>query len=150
MLEFKKLCDAFEEMPPIKRSVLLTEKSVAVLAKLCSIPFMDCDPTNILAGFIIGACISDGKISEKEYLIMYPSLVKIFGDSFDFNSVKAVFQKNGSAEKSVTEYTENMQRLLSLADETLRADIVTLCLCIAAADGKITLREKSYIRRLCA
>lgn len=150
MLEFKKLCDAFEKMPPFKRSVLLAEKSAAVFAKLRSLQLAELNPTDILAGFIIGACISDGKISEKEYLIMYPSLVKIFGDSFDFNSVKAAFQKNGDAEKAVNEYTDGMQRILSRADDSLKADIVTLCLCIAAADGKISLGEKRYIKRLCS
>lgn len=36
-----------------------------------------------------------------------------------------------------------------VADETLREDVIALCLCVVTVDGKISLRERNYIRKLC-
>lgn len=42
-----------------------------------------------------------------------------------------------------------MQCLLSLTNSDMKRDIIMLCLCIVSVDGKVSLREKYYIRQLC-
>ncbi len=149
MFEFKKLCDAFEEMSAAERGVMLAEKSVTILQKLSCLHVSVIDPVKTLAGFIVGAVASDGKVNEKEYLLIYPSLVRVFGDEFDYASVKEGFKKDVEGRKALTEYTQSMLGILDFLDDELKSDIITLCLCVTAIDGKVNLREKNYIKRLC-
>ncbi len=149
MLELKKLCDAFEELSAVERAALMAEKSLVVLAKLHELSFPLSDPIDMLVGFVIGACTADGKINEKEYLMIYPALVRTFGDDFDFASVKSAFRCEREGQKAIADYTEKMLRILHMLDEGLKWDVIMLCLCIVSSDGRITWKERRYIRRLC-
>lgn len=149
MLEFKRVCNAYEKMSAIERGILLTQKAAVVLASLEELSLPGVDPVSTLAGFIVGSVTADGKINEKEYLLIYPALVKVFGDAFDFATLKNSFRRNEDGKKLVADYTEEMLHILSLMDEELKWNVIMLCLCIASIDGKITLKEKRYIRRLC-
>lgn len=149
MLEFKRACDAYEKMSAIERGTLLTKKAAVVLARLEELSLPGMDPVSVLAGFIVGSVTADGRINEKEYLLIYPTLVKAFGDEFDFTTIKNSFRRNKDGKKLVADYTEEMLYILSLMDEELKWNVIMLCLCVASIDGKITLKEKRYIRRLC-
>lgn len=149
MFEFKKLCDAFEEMSTVEKGVILTEKSVSILAKLRSLEIPGIDAVTALAGFIVGSVAADGKLNEQEYLLIYPALVQAFDTGFDFATVKEAFSRGRDGRKLAAEYTEEMIRIFDCLDEGLKADVITLCLCVVAIDGKVSLKEKNYIRRLC-
>lgn len=149
MLEMRKLCDAFEKMPAAERSLMLTGKSAVILRRMRELPQTGIDPVAVLAGFMIGASAADGRINEKEYLMMYPALVRVFGEGFDYRTVKDTFGSDRDCRKTVETYTAGMIDILSLADEELKWNIIILCLCVASADGKISLRERRYINRLC-
>ena len=148
MFEFKKLCNELEKLGPAERGVLLVEKSVAVVKGLnaLELPF---DPVKMLVTFIIGSVVSDGSISEKDYLYIYPSLVKAFGHDFDFMSAKQALQIAKDIKKAIEEHTKDLLSVIANCDENLAADIVSLCLLVTSVDGKISLKEKRYIRRLC-
>lgn len=148
MFEFKKICDGFEKLTPTERGLILTEKSIVILAKLRYIDFPDINPAHALAGFIIGSAVADGKINEKEYLLIYPALLSVFGNDFDYSEIKESFRLCSDVKKAISEYTEEMLAVLDFADETLKEDVITLCLCIVAIDGKVSLKEKRYIKRL--
>ena len=81
---------------------------------------------------------------------MYPALLKVFGDEFDFEGVKDSFRKDRDGRAAVRLYTQEMLAFLTLADESLREDIIMLCLCVVGLDGRISLREQRYIHQLCA
>lgn len=149
MFEFKKLCNAYEKLTTAERGILLAEKSAAVFTRLAGLSIPGMDPIDILAGFIIGSVIADGKINEAEYLLIYPSLVRTFGDDFDFISIKESFRCSMEGKKRIADYTEEMLYILGFLDEELKWDVITLCLCVTSIDGKITLKEKRYLRRLC-
>ncbi len=149
MFEFTKLCNSFENLNVVERGAILAEKSVKVLGKLKLMAMPGIDPVETLSGFIIGSVVADGRLNEQEYLLIYPALLKAFGDDFDFASVKSAFAKDRDGRKAVRVYTESLLSLLADIDEDFREDIVTLCLCVVTVDGKISFREKNYIRRLC-
>lgn len=149
MFEFTKLCNSFENLNVVERGAILAEKSVKVLGKLKLMAVPGIDPVETLSGFIIGSVVADGRLNEQEYLLIYPALLKAFGDDFDFASVKSAFAKDRDGRKAVRVYTESLLSLLADIDEDFREDIVTLCLCVVTVDGKISFREKNYIRRLC-
>ncbi len=149
MFEFKKVCDDYEQLSVIERSALLVSKSVSVLAKLEEASVPGIDSVETLATFILGSIVSDGKVNEQEYILMYPALVKVFGSDFDFESIKQLFATNFAERKQMREYTQNLIRILDLLDEDIRRDVIIICLCVTSMDGRISLRERTYIKQLC-
>lgn len=149
MFEFAKVCREYEKLSTLERTALLTGKSVKILAKLNDLDLPTVDSVHTLAGFILGAIVADGKVNEQEYLLMYPALLTVFGDGFDFESVKESFKQDRDGRKAIGQYNEELLSLLVLADESLREDIIMLCLCVVSVDGKISVSEKRYIRKLC-
>ena len=147
MFEFLKLCNEYEKMTTLERGAVLAAKSAKVLAKLHLLDIPGIDPVETLVSFIIGSVVADGKVNEQEYILMYPALVKAFGDDFDFTSVKESFKKD--AERMIRDYTKDLMTVLGYVDDEIREDVVVLCLCVVTIDGKISLRERKYIRRLC-
>jgi len=148
MFEFKKLCNELEALNPIERGVILAEKSVSVIKGLSGLN-IPLDPVKTLVTFIIGSVVSDNSINEKDYLYIYPSLVKAFGNDFDFISAKQAIGLAKDIKKEITKYTKEMISIISVCDEELATDIISLCLLITSVDGKISLKEKRYIRQLC-
>lgn len=148
MFEFKKICDTFEGLSALERRQLLEEKSGSVFHELQSRAIPVGDPKEILAGFMIGTAMIDGKLNEMEYSLMYPSLVRTFGADFDFRTLKESFQCNADGKKLAGDYAEKMLSILRFSGEKLRRDVVILCLCATSMGRKITLKEKRYIRRL--
>ena len=148
MFEFKKLCNTLEELNPIERGVILAEKSVSVIKGLSGLN-IPLDPVKTLVSFIIGSVVSDNSINEKDYLYIYPSLVKAFGNDFDFISAKQAIGLAKDIKKEITKYTKEMISIINMCDEELATDIISLCLLITSVDGKISLKEKRYIRQLC-
>lgn len=149
MFDFKKLCNEYENLSTVERGVLLAEKSAVVLAKLHALDIEDIDPVETYVAFILGAIVSDGTIDEKEYLLMYPALVKTFGNDFDFKTIKESFKKDKEGRTMIKKYNQAMMKVLSYLDESLILDLVSLCLLIVSVDGKVTLRERRYIKKLC-
>lgn len=148
MFEFKKLCNTLEELNPVERGVILAEKSVSVIKGLSGLN-IPLDPVKTLVTFIIGSVVSDNSINEKDYLYIYPSLVKAFGNDFDFISAKQAIGLAKDIKKEITKYTKEMISIINVCDEELATDIISLCLLITSVDGKISLKEKRYIRQLC-
>lgn len=148
MLEFKRLCDAFEELPSDKRALLLKEKSAGVLSRLRETASADTDSVSVLARFMIGSCVMDGRINENEYFIIYPALVRVFGADFDFDTLKYTFRRDREGRRAAAGYSRDMLCLMNNADDELKRDIIELMLCVLSTDGRITLKEKLYIRRL--
>lgn len=149
MFEFKKACDAFEKLSAAERGILLAEKSATIFKKLNNLYILGINPIDVLAGFIIGSVTADGKIKETEYLLIYPTLVKAFGADFDFKSVKEMFEYNKNGKKIIADYTEKMICILGALDENLKWDVIMLCFCVISIDGKISVKEKRYIKHLC-
>lgn len=148
MFEFNKLCNELEKLNPVERGVMLAEKSVTVVKGLqeLNLPF---NPVETLVTFIVGSAVSDGAFNEKDYLYIYPSLVKAFGSDFDFVSAKQALQFAKDIHKEISKYTKDLMSVINECDEELANDIISLCLLVTSIDGKISLKEKRYIRKLC-
>lgn len=153
MLEFKRLCDAYEKLTPAERGIMLREGSARILSRLRGMPHPGIEPEAVLAGFLIGSVSADGDLSEREYLMIYPALVTVFGEDYDFASIKAIFGRGRGKEIQVRKmtalYTREMIRLIESVDAALRDDMIMLCMCAVSVDGHVSLKEKRYIKRLC-
>lgn len=149
MFDFQQLCDTYDALSPFEKRRLLSGTSAPVLAALHALRIPGLDAVSALAGFLIGSVAPDGRLNELKYLLIYPSLVRIFGDRYDFAPVKARFRRADSRD-AVTEYTRQMLTIFDRLEDGLQNDIVLLCLCIAGINGRISRDEKRYIRQLCA
>ena len=149
MFEIAKLCNEYEKLGTVEKGLILTKKSVSVLAKVSALNVPEIDPVETLASFVLGSIVCDGRINEKEYLLMYPALVKVFGTEFDFDSIKTAFESDKESTRLIKKYTQDLLTILADADESLQEDLIMVCLGIVALDGKISLKERTYIRKLC-
>ena len=116
MFEFNKVMKDYESLNAIERGLMLTEKSVSILAKLSALDIDGLDPVETLASFIIGSVVADGKLHEKEYLLIYPALVKVFGTDFDYESIKKEFEADKDGRNDIAKYTTDLLRILEMAD----------------------------------
>ncbi len=148
MQNFREICSEFEKLGALERSAILAEKSVKILARLKALDIDGVDPVYTLAGFVIGAIAADGAVDEKEYLLIYPALVKVFGADFNYASVKQAVKENRKSGRELNKSTKEMLRLLEQVDEGFKRDVIILCLCIVSVDGKVSLKEKRYIKNL--
>ncbi len=148
MFEFKKVCNDLDKLNPLERGVMIVEKSVSVIGGLNRLD-LTFDPVETLVIFIMGSVVADGAFNEKDYLYIYPSLVKAFGKNFDFKSAKQSLQMAKDIKKEISKYTKELLSVIAVCDENLATEIIELCLLVTSVDGKISLREKRYIRQLC-
>lgn len=148
MFDFKKLCDSVESLNSFDRAKLIAEQSVKVVAGIHALGIEACDSVMTLSAFIIGAVTSDGVLDEKEYLLIYPSLVAAFGTDVDYESIKQAVKSDREGKKLLQKYTMALMEIISSADEDLQSDIILLILMLVAIDGKISLKERRYVRKL--
>lgn len=150
MKEFDVLCKEFEQMDPAAYNVFLAEKSAEIIPILSSIAKDGVVGTAIFFSFIMGAIAADGKLSEQEYGLVAPLLKLFLGDSVDYKAAKQIFIAFKKENKELTNVVDQMIDVLGLLSEDLKNDIIVICMMICAIDGKITNKEKRWIKQLIA
>ena len=130
MFEYIEKCKKFEKLSTFDRFALLANKSLIVTNNLSKLGFNVNESLSLIATFILGSIVSDGEVNEKEYLLMYPALLRTFGDNFDFDSIKEAFKNDFKTRKE------------------LKEDIIDICFAIVTIDGKLSLKERIYMRKL--
>ncbi|MCQ2592991.1 MAG: TerB family tellurite resistance protein [Treponema sp.] len=150
MKEFDQLCKEFEQLDIVSYNAYLAEKSAAVIPVLSDIAEDGVVGTSIFFSFIMGAIAADGRFSEEEYALIYPLLQVFFGDSIDYEECKKVFKAFRKENKQLKKLVDQMVDILGLLSEELKDDIVIICMMICAIDGKISQKEKKWIKQLIA
>ena len=148
MKGFNELCKEFEEMDVVTYSDILVEKSATILPALEVITQDGLTGTSIFLDFIMGAIAADGRLSEEEYLLVEPMLKSFFGDAIDYESCKKIFKASKKENKALKSDVDEMVDMLGLLSDDLKADIIIVCMLICAIDGKISLKEKNWIKKL--
>ncbi|MBD5636794.1 MAG: TerB family tellurite resistance protein [Clostridia bacterium] len=150
MKEFNMLCKEVENLNVIEYGAILAAKSAKVLPVLNEIGGSKIDGAAIFAQFILGAIAADGRLSEEEYLIVYPLLHTFFGDELDYRACKAAVRFLRPESRELKKALDDMVDLFGLFDEELKDDLIFICLLICAVDGKVSLKEKNWIKKLIA
>lgn len=148
MFEYIEKCKKFEKLPTFERFALLANKSLIVTNNLSKLGFNVNESLSLIATFILGSIVSDGEVNEKEYLLMYPALLRTFGDNFDFDSIKEAFKNDFKTRKELKNYLKDILSLLNSVSNELKEDIVDICFAIVTIDGKLSLKERIYMRKL--
>ena len=148
MKNFNELCRSVEELSPLEYAAVLGRTSLKIMPAIRAFSEDGRTCAEVLAAFVIASVYADGKLDESEYLLMAPLLKAFFGEDFDFEDAKKLakeWRKEGKAVKKEVDYLVDFLGTLS---EELKGDIIFACLLMCAVDGKVSLKEKSYIRQL--
>ena len=148
MTDFNELCRSVEELSPLEYAAVLGRTSLKIMPAIRAFSEDGRTCAEVLAAFVIASVYADGKLDESEYLLMAPLLKAFFGEDFDFEDAKKLakeWRKEGRAVKKEVDYLVDFLGTLS---EELKGDIIFACLLMCAVDGKVSLKEKSYIRQL--
>lgn len=127
---------------------LLGIKSKRILPALIDITQDGETGVEIFASFIIGAIAADGRLSETEYGLLSPLLHAFFGEELDYETCKKAFRKMAPEQRELKKSVDEMIDVLGLLSDDLKDDIITVCLLICAVDGKVSLRERNWIKQL--
>ena len=148
MKDFNELCRSVEELSPLEYAAVLGRTSLKIMPAIRAFSEDGRTCAEVLAAFVIASVYADGKLDESEYLLMAPLLKAFFGEDFDFEDAKKLakeWRKEGRAVKKEVDYLVDFLGTLS---EELKGDIIFACLLMCAVDGKVSLKEKSYLRQL--
>lgn len=148
MNDFNKICKAVENLNVIEYAGVITAKTAKILPALNALTQSREDSLELLATFMIASVYADGKLDEAEYLMLMPALKLFFGEDFDYESAKLLVKAFKPEGKELKKVVDKIVDLLGELSEDLKADVITVCLLICAVDGKITLKEKKYIKQL--
>ena len=148
MREFDLLCKELEQMDPLTYAAILAEKSLKILPALTVIEQDGVDAVLEYATFILGAMAADGRLSEEEYLVCEPLLKAFFGDSIDYATCKVLVRTLRSETRALKRAVDNMVDIIGLLSEELKSDVILVCMMVCAIDGKISLKEKHWIKQL--
>ena len=148
MFEYIEKCKKFEKLSTFDRFALLANKSFIITNKLSELGLNVNDSLSLIATFILGSIVSDGEVNEKEFLLMYPALLRTFGDNFDFDSIKEAFQNDFKTRNELKNYLKDILSLLNSVSNELKEDIIDICFAIVTIDGKLSLKERIYMKRL--
>ena len=149
MFEFNKLCKAFEEMDPNTFGDIIAEKSVAIIAALTAITRNGMDGMKIYLNFILCSIAADGKLAEEEYMILKPAFEKLAGKEVSYDDAVAIFKEAGlDKSKDYKNVVDEMVDILGMISLDLKRDIIIVCMMVCAVDGKISRKEKKWIKQL--
>ena len=148
MNDFNKLCKEFESIDAATYSTILAEKSLRIVPALMAITEDGLSGAEIFASFIMGAIAADGKLSEEEYMLVYPMLHLFFGDNVNYDDCKKAVRSLRHEGKELGKIVDEMVDVIGLLSEDLKDDIIIVIMLITAVDGRISLREKNWIKKL--
>ncbi len=148
MNDFNKICKAVENLNVLEYAGVITAKTAKILPALNELTESREDSLELLATFMIASVYADGKLDEAEYLMLMPALKLFFGDDFDFESAKSLVKAFKPEGRELKKVVDALVDLLGELSEELKEDIITVCLLVCAIDGKISLKEKRYVKQL--
>lgn len=148
MTEFDDLCREAEDIDFETRCAILKGKSQEILPLLSEKSEDGESGADILSTFLFSAMAADGRLSEEEYDLLYPLLSSFLGEKINYRDAKKAVGAMRKENREMKNISEDMVGVLAEFSEDLRREIVLVIMMICAADGKISLSEKLWIKKL--
>ena len=138
MFEFQKLCKEYEGLSYDERRVILTELSSVILPATAAIT----GGTESFEILVLASCAADGKLSVEEYSLFKDAT----GLDISFDAAKeAISALKG---KDLLEAADLVVDAFGALDESIKEAMVSFCLCLCSADGRISIHERAFIKKL--
>ena len=148
MSEFDELCREAEDIDFETRCAILRGKSQEILPLLSEKSEDGESGADILSTFLFSAMAADGRLSSEEYDLLYPLLSSFLGEKINYTDAKKAVGAMRKENREMKKISEDMVGVLAEFSEDLRREIVLVIMMICAADGKISLSEKLWIKKL--
>ena len=148
MTEFDDLCREAEDIDFETRCAILKGKSQEILPLLSEKSEDGESGADILSTFLFSAMAADGRLSSEEYDLLYPLLSSFLGEKINYTDAKKAVGAMRKENRAMKKISEDMVGVLAEFSEDLRREIVLVIMMICAADGKISLSEKLWIKKL--
>ena len=148
MTEFDDLCREAEDIDFETRCAILKGKSQEILTLLSEKSEDGESGADILSTFLFSAMAADGRLSSEEYDLLYPLLSSFLGEKINYTDAKKAVGAMRKENREMKKISEDMVGVLAEFSEDLRREIVLVIMMICAADGKISLSEKLWIKKL--
>ena len=148
MTEFDDLCREAEDIDFETRCAILKGKSQEILPLLSEKGEDGESGADILSTFLFSAMAADGRLSSEEYDLLYPLLSSFLGEKINYTDAKKAVGAMRKENREMKKISEDMVGVLAEFSEDLRREIVLVIMMICAADGKISLSEKLWIKKL--
>ena len=148
MTEFDDLCREAEDIDFETRCAILKGKSQEILPLLSERSEDGESGADILSTFLFSAMAADGRLSSEEYDLLYPLLSSFLGEKINYTDAKKAVGAMRKENREMKKISEDMVGVLAEFSEDLRREIVLVVMMICAADGKISLSEKLWIKKL--
>ncbi len=148
MSAFDELCREFEQMPPEEYKQTLSDISGDLMPVLEDFSEEERNGREIFEKFLLASVVADGRLSEEEYELALPLFTEFFGMEADYEACCEFIRASRRDNANLKLYTNYMTDLFGAIDDYAKDDIITVCLLICAVDGKVSAKEKRWIRKL--
>lgn len=148
MREFDSLCKQVEQLEPAVYVQILGEKAERLIPALSAITEDGLDGLTLFASLIVGSVVADGKLSAEEYALCYPVFRAFFGQHVNYDDCNRLVKSMRDDNREVKRFVNDMADVLGMIDEELKEDVIIVCLLLCAVDGKISLKEKAWIKQI--
>lgn len=148
MKDFNRLCKEFEQLDALSYGVILGEKSLKIIPALSAVTEDGIDGISVFATYVMGAIAADGRLSEEEYVLCYPLLHAFFGEHVNYEDCKKAARLLKPESRELKKAVKEMTDIFGMLSSELKEDLITVCMLICSIDGKISLKEKNWIKRL--
>ena len=137
---FGKICREYQKLTREELRTMLRQESLIVLPALCAVG--GGDGINEFIMFVFTACAADGKLDAEEYSLF----CEVTGIELAYDDACRLIDvaKTKVAQNAI----DNVIDSFGLLSEEVKASMISFCLCFCAANGKITRREKKFLKRL--
>lgn len=145
MKEFDQLCKEFEALDAASYATILVERSARLLPVLAAVVGDGLSGAELLAVFALGAIAADGRVTEEEFAVSYPFFRLFFGENADYDHCRSLALGESRRLKKIV---NKMVDVLGDISDELKTDAIMVCMVICAVDGKISPKEKRWIKQL--
>ena len=148
MASFDELCNYIEKLDEATFTAVFDKKSTDVLTALTELANGHA-AINAYLHFILASVAADGVLSEEEYKLLKPMFTNLNGGDVDYEGAKKIFADMGLDDAdSYRKVVDTMVDILGIVDDSVKDDIIMLCLMTCAIDGQVSEKEKEWIRQL--
>lgn len=148
MTDFERMCREAEDIDWETRVAIVKGKSGEILPSLESFESGGMKGSEIFSSFLLASASADGRLAEEEYNLLKPLLESLLGSSVNYEDARRAVKGMKKESRELRKLTEDMITLISSFSSELKKDIVMVAMIICAVDGKVSLSEKLWVRRL--
>ena len=148
MFGFELACKDVERLDPKTYREIVAEKSARVIKTLTMISDDEVSATSFFTGILLGAVICDGVLDEAEFNLIKPMMDVALGKEVTFEDACDTVNQLVPDKKSYKDYVNKMTDLFGQMSDAMKTDIVTVSLLVCAADGKISFKERRWLKEL--